>query len=178
MHGLIFTSFRQFTWTHFPTEADRIWAGLPRYLAAHSYPDEEFGRLLGNALRETGAERRDLLLRFGSYTAQTFFLLLRPEYYEESDGTQSFLLGIEERIHDVVRHTIPGAAPPRLQVVPLGEHGVSVTYTSERRLCDLLEGLLRGTAAHYRERFDIEQTTCMERGDQGCCFFMMPAASR
>ena len=51
---------------------------------------------------------------------------------------------------------------------------VSVTYTSDRGLCDLLEGLLVGTAAHYRESFEIEQTTCMERGDHGCCFFVTP----
>jgi hypothetical protein len=175
VHGVIFTSFRQFSWSELGSQADEIWAGRPRYLAVEAYPDEDFDALVDHAAEVTGMSRRELLLAFGAYTSQTMFLLLRPEYYESSTGTRDFLLGVEERIHEVLRRTIPGVAPPRLNVVPLGEHGVSITYTSERRLCHLLEGLVVGTAGFYGERVAIEQTTCMERGDVACCFFVTPA---
>lgn len=175
MHGVIFTSFLQFCWSELGPQADEIWAGRPRYLAVEAYPDGDFDALVDGAAEVTGRSRRELLLDFGTYTAQTMFLLLRPEYYESSAGTREFLLGVEERIHEVLRRTIPGVAPPRLNVVPLGEHGVSITYTSERRLCDMLEGLVVGTAGFYGERFAIEQTACMNRGDLACCFFVLPA---
>jgi hypothetical protein len=175
LHGVIFTSFRQFTWSAFPAETDAIWEGLPRYLAVDTYPDEDFDVLVARAAEMTDMSPRDVLIAFGSYTSQTMFLLLRPEFYESSKGTREFLLGVEERIHEVLRRTIPGAAPPRLNVVPLGEHGISITYTSDRGLCDMLEGLVIGTAGFYGERFDIEQTTCMHRGDVACCFFITPA---
>jgi hypothetical protein len=70
--------------------------------------------------------------------------------------------------------SLAAAAPPRLQVLPLGTGGVSITYTSDRGLCELLEGLIVGTAAHYRERFEIDQPICVHRGDGACAFFVTP----
>ena len=178
MHGLIFTSFRQFTRSDYAGREDAIWAGLPIYLAVETYPDEAFYALVDRTLQVVGETRRDVLLRFGRYTATTVFRLLRPAYYEESAGACDFLLGIEERIHDEVRATVQGAVPPKLQVVPLGKGGVSISYTSDRGLCDLLEGLVIGTAEYYGERFLIEQATCAQRGDSACCFFVTPAEAR
>ena len=106
------------------------------------------------------------------------FRLLYPDYYASSADTRAFLLGIEERIHEVVRRTIPDAAPPRLDIMPLGQTGVSITYTSPRQLCALIEGLVTGVARHYGETIEIEQPLCMLRGDTaGCTFFITRAAS-
>jgi hypothetical protein len=79
---------------------------------------------------------------------------------------------VEERIHDLVRATIPDAAPPRLHVTPLGRHDVVVTYTSERRLCRLAEGLVDGVADYYGENARIEHPQCMLRGDLACALFV------
>jgi hypothetical protein len=70
----------------------------------------------------------------------------------------------------VVRATIAGAIPPKLHVQPFGGVGVIVSYTSERRLCAFLEGLVLGTAEHYGEALDVEEIQCMRRGDAGCVF--------
>ena len=80
------------------------------------------------------------------------------------------MLTVEERIHELVRATIPNAGPPQLDVTELGDDGVSVVYTSPRRLCVLLRGLTEGTAQHYGERAEIEEKTCMLRGDAACTF--------
>jgi len=93
---------------------------------------------------------------------------LFPGYYASCASTREFLLGIEDQIHEVVRATIDGAAPPRLRVTPLGATDVMVSYTSERRLCHLLEGLVLGTAAYYREEHRVAQTQCMHHGDPAC----------
>ncbi|MBA2537625.1 MAG: heme NO-binding protein, partial [Actinobacteria bacterium] len=45
-----------------------------------------------------------------------------------------------------------------------------IEYSSPRRLCVLLTGLVRGTAAHYGEKAVIEQPECMLRGDAACLF--------
>jgi predicted hydrocarbon binding protein len=178
VHGLIFTTLRQFTQAQLPEHADAIWAGQPPFLAVAAYPDEDFDALVERVSAVTGASRPAILRDFGRYTGKTAFLLLRPEYYAAASGTRDFLLNVEERIHETVRATIPGAAPPHLQVVALGDRGVSIVYTSERRLCHLLEGLVIGTADYYGERFEIEQATCVERGDLACSFFVTPAAAR
>jgi hypothetical protein len=38
---------------------------------------------------------------------------------------------------------------------------VLVSYTSERMLCQLLEGLVHGTAAHYGDDILMEETQCI-----------------
>ena len=76
-----------------------------------------------------------------------------------------------------MRATIPDARPPQLDVQPLGEDGVRITYTSPRRLCTLLEGLVEGTATYYEERAEIAQAACMLRGDPACVFDVRLAPS-
>jgi hypothetical protein len=100
------------------------------------------------------------------------FADLYPEYYRESGGARSFLLSVEDHIHALVRRAVPDAQPPRLHVMPLGDSGVAITYTSERNLCDLLEGLVLGTARFYGEEVTVEHPQCMLRGAVACAFFV------
>ncbi len=174
MHGLIFTSFHQFTAAHRADHTEAIWDGRPPFLPGEIYPDEQFEELLGDASGKTGESRRTMLIDFGRFTATTVFRQLRPEFYDEAGGTRRFLLDVEERIQEVLRASTPGAAPPRLQVHRFGSDGVAISYISARRLCELLEGLVLGTAEFYGERFAIDQPTCMHRGDDACAFFVSP----
>jgi len=41
-----------------------------------------------------------------------------------------------------------------------------VTYTSERKMCKVAEGIAKGLARHFGESIAIDQTTCMLRGDE------------
>ena len=118
----------------------------------------------------TGNSMDEIQRGFGSFAAQESFAALYPAYYEENADTFEFLLGIEGKIHELVRATIPGASPPELHVQPFGEVGVLVSYTSERRLCRLLEGLVLGTAERYGEKLIVEEIQCMHHGDPGCVF--------
>ena len=172
---MIFTGFLHFTRYLYPDAADAIWAEEPQYSATEAYPDEDFDRVLQRASEQLDMPASDVLRRFGSFAAQNTFHSLYPDFYKDSSGTRQFLLDVEERIHRLVRATIPHASPPKLHVVPLGDDGVVVTYTSERGLCDLVDGLIRGTARHYRERFTVDQVQCMRRGDSACAFTVEPA---
>ncbi len=52
----------------------------------------------------------------------------------------------------------------------LDADGVVIDYSSPRQLCVLLRGLAEGTARHYGETAQIEEITCMRRGDPSCRF--------
>jgi hypothetical protein len=177
VHGLIFASFRRFTDAAFPDATEAVWRDARDYREDEAYSDDEFGALVEAAAAAASVSRRDILLGFGGFTAQHVFRAMAPDFYEESGGTRQFLLDVELRIHRTLTQTIPDAAPPRLQVLPLGTGGVSITYTSDRGLCELLEGLVAGTAEHYGERFEIDQPICVHRGDEACAFFVTPAPS-
>ncbi|MGH3102635.1 MAG: heme NO-binding domain-containing protein [Gaiellaceae bacterium] len=171
MHGIIFTSLRHFVTSRFGAEeATRIWSAEPPYLITEAYSDDAFHELFGKVCDETGSDPVELLRAFGVFAAERTFVLLYPSYFDQAGGARSFLLTVEERIHELVRATVPDARPPLLAVEPLGGDGVRIAYSSPRRLCVLLEGLLLGTVRHYREKVVAEQVRCMHRGDPDCIF--------
>jgi hypothetical protein len=167
MHGVVLSAFSRFA-------ADRHGLELGAIDGDGAYPDEAFTALVAAAARDAGVPVDDVLRDFGRYAGSVAFVDLFPGYYASSPGTRAFLLDVEERIHEVVRATIAGAAPPRLTVVPLGEGGVVIGYTSDRGLCALLEGVVAGTAAYYDEAFLITHPSCMHRGDSACAVVVEP----
>jgi hypothetical protein len=171
VHGVIFSSFRDFLIAeHGSATARSVFEGEPDYLLSESYPDESLGRLVGRATKAVGAEADELVHDFGVFTAFATFTRLYPAFYAIARSSRDFVLTVETRIHELVRATIPNAAPPELWVSELGDDGVRIVYSSPRRLCVLLRGLTEGTARHYGETATIEESTCMRRGDDRCTF--------
>jgi hypothetical protein len=171
MHGVIFTSFRDFLGTeHGPDAIAQVFEGEPLYLMSEAYPDEQLIVLLDRAATVAGQDAGDLLEAFGVFTAEQTFVRLYPAFFAVSRSTREFLLTVETRIHEVVRATLPNAAPPHLTVSELDDGRVEIYYTSPRRLCRLLRGLAEGTAHHYGERTELVEPICMLRGDPGCRF--------
>jgi hypothetical protein len=170
MHGLIFAGLRDYSLTRIgEKETSRLWSGH-HYATTEAYDDAEFRARLDELAEATGDSAADVERGFGIFAAETTFARLYPGYYAEKRNTLDFLLGIEEQIHELVRATVRGAQPPSLHVRRLGELGVLVSYTSDRRLCGLLEGLVRGVSNHYGDTVEIEQIQCMHRDDPGCVF--------
>jgi hypothetical protein len=173
VHGLIFAGLRDFTASKLGEERTaEIWSDR-NFELTEAYDDQWFAAQLERLVAATGESMRDVQRGFGEFAAQKTFAGLYPDYYEESGDTFAFLLGIEERIHELVRATIKGAYPPKLHVRPMNDLGVLVSYTSERGLCGLLEGLVLGTAAHYGDNVEVEELQCMQRGDPGCVFSVL-----
>jgi hypothetical protein len=147
-----------------------VFEGQPAYLLTEAYPDEDFSAAVQRACELTGVEVDDLVREFGSFAGETTFPRLYPAHFAVAGSTRPFLLTVEVLIHELVRATIPKATPPQLGVTPLGENGVSIDYSSPRKLCSLLQGLVEGTASHYGESAQSEETSCMHRGDARCRF--------
>jgi hypothetical protein len=147
-----------------------IFANERVHLMSLAYSDEELVHLIQKTCEITAVEADDLVREFGVFTGETTFPRLYPAYFSIAGAARPFLLTVEDRIHELVRATIPSASPPELVVSPLGDDGVQIDYTSPRRLCMLLRGLAEGTALHYGERVEIEETACMRRGDPACHF--------
>ena len=175
MHGIVFASFHDFLRDLGGAEAVAEVFGGATYSMVAAHPDEAFSQLLTRASAHTGVERDELARRFGAFTGEHTFPRLYPVFYELAPNTSDFLLGVEDRIHELVRATVPNAQPPALAVRAHGSGGVEITYNSPRRLCDLLEGLVHGTARHYGEHVRVEQTACARHGAPACRFVVEPA---
>jgi hypothetical protein len=171
VHGVVFHSLRDYLVAeHGRSAANAVFGAEPEYLLSEAYPDEVFGRLVDRAAAHTGRDTDEILFELGVFTGETTFTRLYPAFFAAVGSPREFLLTVEDRIHELVRATIPSAGPPRLTVGPLGDDGVTIAYESPRRLCVLLRGLTEGTARHYRLHAEIEEPTCMLRGDDACTF--------
>ena len=173
MHGVVVDSLGEFLTATYGPDTAALVVGDRSYSTAEAYPDEELSWLVMRAAGATDSEIDDVYRSFGRFTALRTFRAMYPDYYDAHTTARTFLLGIQEQIHRVVRLTIQGAHPPYLAVVPFGVNGVVVTYTSDRRLCRLLEGLVTGTAEHFGERAVLDETQCMQRGDPACAFHVV-----
>ena len=171
MHGVIFASFNDYATARFGADvARRVFEDEPIYLMSEAYDDERLFALVERTAATTDTPVDDLVRDFGYFTAQTTFARLYPAFFAVAGGARPFLLTVEERIHELVRATIPNARPPELRVAPLGDDGVQIAYKSPRQLCVLLTGLLEGTASHYGERANIVESECMRNGAPACLF--------
>jgi heme-NO-binding protein len=171
VHGVIFTSLRDYVDAEHGAEtAQAVFEGEPLYVVSESYEDERLPDLVGRTAELTGRDADEIVHDFGVFTAETTFARLYPASFAVSPSAREFLLTVETRIHELVRATIPNASPPQLAVYELGQDGVTIAYTSPRHLCVLLRGLVEGTARHYGETAEIEEATCMLRGDLACTF--------
>lgn len=171
MHGVIFTSLREYvTAAHGDELAGDVFAGQPSFELDEAYPDEQLVGLVDRAAQASGRSVDAVLHDFGVFTAITVFPRLYPAFFSVAGSAREFLLTVEGRIHELVRATIPNAAPPELAVTALDGDGVSIIYASRRGLCVLLRGLVQGTASHYGEQATLVETTCMRRGDPACRF--------
>jgi hypothetical protein len=169
VHGLIFASFRDFLATeHGPDVVREVTAGEPQYTLSEAYPDEQFLALLERARARTGLALDDLLFDFGVFTAATTFARLYSILFKMSPTARAFLLTVETPIHDVIRVSLPDARPPQLAVTDLGAEGLEIVYTSPRRICHMLRGLVEGTGRVYDEVLEVEEPECMHRGDPAC----------
>lgn len=171
MHGVIFSSFRDYvTDAHGRSATQHVFAGSQPFLLSEAYADEELATLIGRAVEFTGLEAEQVIYDFGVFTAETTFTRLYPAFFAISGSAREFLLTVETRIHELVRATIPNATPPQLSITERGDDGVTIVYTSTRRLCVLLRGLLEGTVRHYGETATVVESQCMHRGDERCTF--------
>jgi hypothetical protein len=171
VHGVIFASFSDYVAARFGGEtAHTILDGEPIYLLSEAYDDDRLLHLIERTAAATETPVDDIVRDFGVFAAETTFARLYPAFFAVAGAARPFLLTVEERIHELVRATIPNARPPQLHVTPLGEDGVQIAYSSPRRLCVLLGGLVEGTARHYGERADIVESRCMRHGDSACLF--------
>ena len=169
MHGIIFFLLHRFAEN---TLGENGWsdlfeeAGMPlkAYSPTAAHPDVDLLELLDSGARITGKSKPELLEAFGEYLGPEL-LALHPSLVDPEWKTLELLTNTEQVIHSVVRRKNPGAAPPNLRVQRVSDREVHLLYSSERRLCAVAKGMVRGLARHFDEEIEIHEEACMLEGD-------------
>ena len=185
MHGLIFFFLQKFSATPpssgAPLQPDgrvRPTSRPPtseRYLPSGVYPDEAAVSMLGAIADATGESLPDVVERFGEFLAP-HLLKVAGTAVDPAWTLLDLIEQTEGIIHSLVRAKNPGAKPPVLETIRHDTHELHLVYTSARRLCRLAQGLIRGMARHYGEAVEIEETSCILRGDPFCTFVVRTSA--
>jgi hypothetical protein len=154
-------------------------AGLSgSYTSLGSYPDADLFAIVTAAAARLGTDP-DSVLRHVAEGAMPLLAERYPHFFAPHQDTCSFVLTLNDIIHPEVRKLYPGAGVPTFTYDRLDANTVTMGYASERRLCQLAEGFVRGAARHYGQAVALDQPTCMLRGDAECllrCEFSDAAA--
>lgn len=172
MYGIVFSELKKFTEE---TLGDERWKDLLEganlrnkiYLPMKEYPDEEMVALVSKAAEMTQKTLPDLLETFGCFIVpdltKVYAALIRPEW-----KTLDLIEHTENTIHRVIRSRNPGAKPPEMRCSRIDENKVKLIYTSQRKLCSLGKGIIKGVALHYGETLFIKENSCMMQGAGQC----------
>jgi predicted hydrocarbon binding protein len=172
MHGIIFSELKKYVDTKLGADA---WTGLLQaaglrtkiYMPIQAYPDQEAVALVSAAAKMTGQPVDGVLQSFGEFIAPDL-LRMYGALLKKGWKTLDILENTEETIHRVVRSQNPGADPPQLQCARQSATALVVTYTSDRRMCGVAKGIIRGIAAHLGEKVVVSESTCMLQGGTKC----------
>jgi hypothetical protein len=132
-----------------------------------AYPDAEAIALVGAAAARAELPVPAVLEDFGMSITPTL-LSMYKSLINPGWRTLDVLENTEQTIHTVGRRRNPGAAPAVLNCRRVSNDLLTLTYTSQRRLCPLAIGIIKGVAAHFGDDIAIDQTQCMLDGADGC----------
>ena len=172
MHGLIFLQLQKFAHQKAGVKAWKTLlreAKLPTksYSAVGAYPDAEVIALVDAASRVLNQPVGAIFEAFGEFIApeliRLYGRLLQGEW-----KTLDVIENTERLIHAAVRVGNPGAKPPVLECIRTTRDELQIMYASERQLCSLAKGIVKGLARHFGETVTLTEDACMLRGDPFC----------
>lgn len=181
MHGIIHVELQRFViarhgravWQDLLREAG---LGTKAYLISQQYPDSDILALVTRAAAATGTTVPTMLEEFGEFIVPDLIDMYRPLLKTEW-RTLDLLEHTEKTIHGVVRLRNQGAAPPRLRCRRVGPEEIHLSYDSERKMCAVARGIIRGLAKHFGETVSIVESACIHRGAPSCEMSIRRAAA-
>lgn len=171
MKGIVFNILNDMVEEKFGLAA---WDGLLEstgsdgiFIAPETYPDEELIALVTAAETATGIPLQDLVFSFGEYMVPKFFDNY-PIFFDAHTELIPFLLTVDQVIHVEVRKLYPEAGLPEFKYESAQSDRLTMIYQSPRKLCQLAEGLISGSAKHFDQDYELQHATCMHNGADHC----------
>lgn len=138
-------------------------------VAPGTYPDEDFQEIVRKAAADAGLAEDAFHRAFGRFAIPRMAERY-PDFFAPFHHPKDFLK-FTGMVHLVeVKKLYTDARVPDFTCRDTGPGELVLEYTSERRLCHLVEGLIEGVAAYYGVRTEYRQTLCQHRGDRTCEF--------
>ncbi|WP_435179803.1 heme NO-binding domain-containing protein [Halorussus sp. AFM4] len=173
MHGIVLKGLKDFVTAEYDADAwrtvrDRAGLAGTVYVPVTEYDDADAMALVEAASAVTGEAVPDLLDAFGRFLVPPLVETYGVHVDEDWTGLD-LVANVEAYIHEALRgKQLSTYMPPELAAERVGDDEVVVTYASDRELCPLAVGLLRGVGDYYGEPLAVDERTCMRDGDEAC----------
>lgn len=136
------------------------------YTSLGSYRDADLFAIV-QAIAELASLSVDDTLKLAGRLGFKHLARRSPALVEPIDGWRELVISLDGIIHPEVRKVYPGAEVPGFATLEIGD-ALQVTYTSQRGLCALAEGLMRGAGAWFGRELSVEHHSCVHRGADSC----------
>jgi predicted hydrocarbon binding protein len=177
MYGMIFDFMRDYvienhggkpTWSMLLKETGH--SPYKIYFPVKDYPDEEIVALAVKASEALKLPLGVVLEDFGKFVGHRlvtfYYMYIKNEKYRTLDIIES----AGTYIHDALHKHNPLRKPPVITAERISPDEVILHYTSQRRLCHVVRGIVAGLAEHFGEEFKLTETQCMHTGAATCRF--------
>jgi hypothetical protein len=126
------------------------------YTSVGTYPHSELFKLAGQLSQMTDIPPQKLFSLYGEYVFGSF-LKAYPHLTEVYRTAFELLSHIEGTIHVEVLKLYPDAELPKIEIQEYTEDHMVMVYSSQRKMGDFAEGLIRGCMQHFNENVAIEK---------------------
>lgn len=137
------------------------------YVSTKTYADAELMGLVAAASEITNIPVNTLVFAFGEYMVPHFHKRF-PNFFSDVPDFIKFLVSVDQIIHVEVRKLFPDAGLPTFDYCDENENSLTMIYKSPRKLCQLAEGLISGSAKHFNQNYKMTHDPCMHSGSDHC----------
>ncbi len=138
-------------------------------VAPGTYPDADFLEIVRAAAAGLQVPEADFYRNFGRYAIPKMAERY-PNFFLPFTNPKDFLKFIG-MVHLVeIKKIFLDAKVPDFTFQDTGPDELILRYSSRRRLCHLVEGLIEGLAVYYKVGVSYRQPHCLVKGDEVCEF--------
>jgi len=137
------------------------------FVGPGSYPDEDLLAIVDRVVEVTGMTKAEALRAFGKFCIGSLARKY-PLFFNRHHDAKAFIKTLNVLHSLEVKKLYADAKPPEFVMEDPSPGRLIMRYTSERKLCLLVEGLIEGVAAHYGAPIRHRQRQCMLEGAPFC----------
>ncbi|MGD8592783.1 MAG: heme NO-binding domain-containing protein [Gammaproteobacteria bacterium] len=140
---------------------------IDNYNPITEYPDSDVIALAKTASEALNMPFAAVLEDFGAYTGKqlvTFYNM----YVKTGWKTFDVIENAGSNIHRALNQYNKTRKPPHIDAKRVSDDQMLIHYYSQRKLCPVLKGIIKGLGEHYEESFIIKETECMHAGHPHC----------
>lgn len=134
------------------------------------YADQLTMDLVRATAERTQFTADEVLVEYGKHWIQHTGPSTYPTLFALAGVSPRGFLSRMGRVHLQATQSIPGARPPTLVTEDSPDGGLAIHYTSERKLCPAVRGLILGVGVRFQTELKVSETRCGRPGAGPCTF--------